>query len=168
MSYLGTTQTAQRATLTDAIGERILVELTDDEKASTNADDLAQSIIDNSEIADRIDRARDHADAIVDGFVRKQHATANLKTAVNSGPPPLLQMIATNIAVWWLHARRRSTLEVPPDVKDAKKDAIALLKEIALGNVTLGVEPVPPKSAQIVAEADGPVRKFTEDTLADF
>lgn len=144
------------------ISQSVLIQLTDDEKSATSSTTLDAAIVLNSAITARITAAITDADALIDSYLRKQVAVPLATT------PNQINRISVDLAIWFLHKRRRSEMGMPDDVKEDYRDAVAYLLNVNKGIVDLGVEPEPAASAVVVADADGEDRLFTETTLEDF
>jgi len=156
---------ATHANLVERVGAVILIQCTDDEQAVTDEDGgIVAAIVDNAAVGTRLDAAIDDAEQMINAYLRKQ----KLLTGIAASVPPLVKWLTCTLGIYSVHERRASTLEIPPDVRRRKDDAMKMLEQIAKGLITLGVEPVPTKGGQVVAEADGPDRTYTVDTLADF
>jgi phage gp36-like protein len=108
--------------LTDRFGEQTLVLLTDRAEVATNAIDT-----------DVIDRALADTDAQIDGYLGNRYTLPLAET------PPLIADLAQAIAYYKLHV-----YEPNPKIKDDYKDAIATLRDISKGVVTLDVAGVEP------------------------
>lgn len=141
MSYIS------RSDLLDKLSEHQLVQLTDDEK---------QNVANETRIAAAITEA----EAEVNGYVA-------VKYSVPLSPAPdLIKKFSKAIAVKNLWARRQ---RVPDNVRAEYDDAIAQLKDIAKGLLTLGIEPPPAESTKgSSGETFGDERVFSRDKLGSF
>lgn len=136
-----------RADLLDRLSEQQLVQLTDDAKSGV-ADET------------RITAAMAQAEAEIDGYVAVKYAVPVVPA------PQLLKVFAVAIAAKNLYGRRQ---RVPDNVRAEYDDAIAKLKDIAKGVMTLGAEPAPAESAKSSAgEVFGDERIFSRDKLSGF
>ena len=136
-----------QADLTEQLSASQLVLLTDDEKGGIA-------------VADRVTRAITSAEAEVNAFLGVRYAVPLTGTI-----PDLVQTWTLHIAVYLLYTRRR----VPDDVRQAYEDAIARLKAVVAGHMTLGLEPSPAVSTtSSQGEISGPERVFTRETLGGF
>lgn len=141
MSYIS------RADLLDKLSEQQLVQLTDD--AKTGVADEA-----------RLTAAIVEAEAEINGYVA-------VKYAVPVSPAPeLLKKFAKAIAVKNLWGRRQ---RIPENVRAEYDDALAQLKDIAKGLLSLGVDPAPAQSSKGSAgETMGDDRLYSRDKLGGF
>jgi len=135
------------ADLEGHISEQVLIQLTDDQKTGTvNADIVTAAIAD--------------AGAEIDGYVATRYAVP---------VSPVLALIiklARDITIKNLYSRR---LRVPDDVRKNYESAISMLKDIAKGTLTLGVDPAPAEASKASGgEAIGPERVFDRDKLGSF
>lgn len=139
-----------QADLEAAIDQQTLIGLTDDEMTgAVNATRLLRAISD--------------ADGLIDGYLRGRYSVP-LQTV-----PPLVRRLSVVLAIQGLFDRRAHVMGgIPEWVKDRMKIAMDELKALRKGELDLGVEPPPAKSAAIAAEVQGPARQFTEETLKDF
>jgi phage gp36-like protein len=134
-----------QADLTEQLSESQLIQLTDDDRLG---------IVNG----DRVTRAITSAESEINGFL------GSLYTVPLAAPiPDLVQKWAVTIAVYLLYRRRQ---RVPDDVRQAYEDAIARLKDVVAGRLTLGIETDPLPSTQgNQGEVFGPPRVFTRETL---
>lgn len=136
-----------QADLTEQLAERDLVLLTNDNKTG---------IV----IADRVARAIASAEGVVNGYVGARYTVPLTGTI-----PDLVQKWTGDIAKYFLYQRRR----VPEDVRQAYEDAIASLRDVATGKMTLGIEPAPTASAiSNQGAVYGPERVFTREKMEGF
>ena len=105
-----------------------------------------------------IDRAVADADAEIDGFVGSRY-TLPLPEPV----PPGLVPIACDIARYRLYDDA-----VPVIVRQRYEDAIARLRDIAAGRLSLGIDPAPAASSQGSVAVRAPARIFGADQLRDY
>jgi len=105
-----------------------------------------------------IDRAVADADAEIDGFVGSRY-TLPLPEPV----PPVLVPIACDIARYRLYDDA-----VPVIVRQRYEDAIARLRDIAAGRLSLGIDPAPAASSQGSVAVRAPARIFGADQLRDY
>ena len=105
-----------------------------------------------------IDRAVADADAEIDGFVGSRY-TLPLPEPV----PPVLVPIACDIARYRLYDDA-----VPVIVRQRYEDAIARLRDIAAGRLSLGIDPAPAASSQGSLAVRAPARIFGADQLRDY
>jgi phage gp36-like protein len=102
----------------ESISEDDLIDITDDDDAG---------IIDT----DAVDRAIADADAEINTYCAVQYDVPFATV------PAMVRKIAVDIAVYNLYSRRRGA---PDDRKERYNNAIALLKSVAAGTVSLGVD----------------------------
>lgn len=141
---------AAQADLEAAIDQQALIDLTDDEKTGAIN-------------ATRLTRALADADAVIDGYLRGRYSVPLATT------PPFVRHIAVSLALYGLFERRAHVLGGAPKwVADRFANAKDSLRSIRKGDLDLGVEPPPAASSAIAAEADGPDRLFTADTMKEF
>ena len=125
-----------------------LIQLTDD--AKTGAVDTT-----------KITQAIDGAESEVDGYVATKYTVP-----VAAPVPQLVKELSIDIAIYRLYRRRQ---RIPDDVKKAYDDAIARLKDIAKGLLTLGIDPPPGESSKAAqGEVSGPDRVFDRDKMGSF
>jgi len=131
----------------DQVAEAELVRLTDDASAGTvDADVVAAAIA--------------GAEAEIDSYVGRRH------TVPLSPVPPVVRDRAVDIAVYRLYKRRRKAND---DVRKSYEDALAWLKDVAKGLVSLGVDdPDATPSPTHRPSIDGPDRIFDRDKLEGF
>ena len=112
-------------------------------------------------ITARIDDAIAWADSIIDGYCGQRYAVAF--TTV----PDRIKYISVDIAIYRLFSRRAS-LELPENVVEDYKSAIALLKDIAKGLFTLS-DPEPASNSDKVSTTtvSTTTRTFDRDELND-
>ena len=131
-----------------AISDDVLTQLTDDDNAgSADAEVVAQAIA--------------TADAEIDGYCAAKYAVPFATV------PAIVKALSIEIAVYYLYKRRT----VPEIIEKAYDKAIARLKDIAKGLLTLGVDP-PPAASTTADSAEcnktASDRIFTRDTLKGF
>lgn len=105
-----------------------------------------------------IDRALADADAEIDGYVGSRY-TLPLPLPT----PPVLVPIACDIARYRLYDDA-----VPDVVRQRYEDAIARLRDIAAGRLSLGIDPAPAAGSQGAVLARSPSRIFGADQLRDY
>jgi phage gp36-like protein len=138
-------------TLTDirtaAVSEEIIIQLTDDEQlGAINEARVLQAI--------------QTADSEIDGYCAVKY------TVPFSTVPPLIKGLSIEIAVYYLYKRRT----VPEKIEKAYDKAVARLKDISRGLLTLGIDPPPPPASTGGAESNKPVsdRIFTRHSMKGF
>ncbi len=137
-----------RDDLKGQISEEQLTQLTDDDKAGTPDEN-------------KINRAIAEAEAEVNGYVATKYAVP-----VAAPTPVLLKSLSIDIAIYRLWRRRQ---RVPDENRKAYEDAVAKLKDIAKGVLTLGIDPAPAESTKgSSGEVFGPERVFDRDKLGGF
>jgi len=123
-----------------------LQELTDDARAGAPDEAL-------------IERALLDAQGVVDAYVGRLYRVP-LETA-----PTVIKRLVLGIAFVGLLQRRNA---VPEEWEKQDKAARELLRDIAAGKVSLGVEPLPAQGTMALgAEVDGAERVFSRASLAD-
>ena len=136
---------------TDLLGQisnAQLIQLTDDTQAGA---------VDGTKAAQAIAEA----EAEVNGYIATKHSVP-----LASPVPDLVKQLSVDIAIYRLYHRRQ---RVPDDVRKSYEDAVAKLKDIAKGILTLGVDPPPAESSKATAgEVFGPDRVFDRDKLGGF
>jgi phage gp36-like protein len=137
-----------QADLTEVLSQVTLLQLTDDEKNGT-------------QVAARVTSAITSSEGVINGYLGVRYIVP-----VAGIVPPLIKKWDIDIANYFLHQRRR----VPDDVWRAYEDAIARLRDVAAGKMTLGIEPTPATSLPLggVGAVYGPPRVFTRGTLASY
>lgn len=139
--------------------EETIIQLTDDENLKPSAIELANT--EHAPIIARIDEAIEHADAEIDGYCA-------VKYSVPLSPvPAVVNKLSVELAIYYLHSRR----SVPEKIEKRYDKAVARLKDVARGLLTLGVDPEPAAStAADSAQANKKTsdRVFTCDSLKGF
>ena len=135
------------ADIKKAISEAVLIQLTDD-------DNIGAIITEN------VTKAIARADAEIDGYCAVKYAVPF--TTV----PPVVAGLSLDMSIYYLYKRRT----VSEDVQKSYDNAIARLKDIAKGLLSLGVDPPPAASTSEGAESNKSVsdRIFTRDTMKGF
>lgn len=130
-----------------AIGEETLLQLTDDDNVGMIAEE-------------HVARAIASADAEIDGYCAVKYAVPFATV------PAIVAALAIEIAVYHLYKRRT----VPEKIEKAYDKALARLKDIARGLLSLGVDPPPAASAAGGAESNKTVndRIFTRGKMTGF
>jgi len=130
----------------DQLDEAVLIQLTDDEDAG---------VVNTA----RVERAINDAEALIDSYCGGKY-TVPFETV-----PAIIRKYAVDIAIYSLYARRQGA---PEDRKTRYDEAVAFLKDVAAGKVTLGVQPAPDARAESTHDAvQSSVRDkiFDEDTM---
>lgn len=130
------------------IPEKVLIQLTDDDRLG---------VIDET----KVDEAIAAADAEIDAYCATRYAVPF------ASAPAVIRKICADMAVYHLYARKAEKL--PETRSERYKASVALLKDIARGLVSLGVDPAPAASTQADQAAyNAGDRVFTKDTLENF
>lgn len=131
-----------------AIPARTLIQLSNDDPAAQAPDEQ------------NIELAVTSAEELVDGFLRARYVLPL------SPVPTIIRELTLNLVRYRLYARRPEGPALPETVKDQHEGALAILKKIQTGEVTLGVaqdsQPAPEAGAMKVS---APRKKFGTDTL---
>ncbi|PKN05552.1 MAG: hypothetical protein CVU74_01095 [Deltaproteobacteria bacterium HGW-Deltaproteobacteria-9] len=135
------------ADIKKALSEEIIKQLTDD-------DNIGEIISAN------VTKAIARADAEIDGYCAVKYAVPF--TTV----PPVVAGLSLDMSIYYLYKRRT----VSEDVQKSYDNAIARLKDIAKGLLSLGVDPPPAASTSEGAESNKSVsdRIFTRDSMKGF
>lgn len=151
------------STLTDIkalLPEQTIIELTDDEMSNLNAID--ENADDCAAVMERISTAIATADAEIDGYCAARYAVPFAVV------PPVIKGLSVEIAIYYLHARKGA----PEKIVNRYEKAVARLRDISKGVLTLGQDPPP---AESTAMADGAAgnktaddRVFTRDKMRGF
>jgi len=149
------------STLTDIknlLPEETIIQLTDDENlkpGAINPDDA-----DHALIIGRVDEAIGAADAEINGYCAVKY------TVPFSSVPRLVNGLSVEIAIYYLYARRT----VPERIEKRYEKAVARMKDISRGLLSLGIDPPPAPVSSGGAESNKPVsdRVFTRDSLKGF
>lgn len=130
-----------------AIGEETLLQLTDDDNVGMIAEE-------------HVARAIASADAEIDGYCAVKYAVPFATV------PAIVAALAIEIAVYHLYKRRT----VPEKIEKAYDKALARLKDIARGLLSLGVDPPPAANATAGAESNKTIndRVFTRRSMRGF
>ncbi|MGH7948190.1 MAG: gp436 family protein [Candidatus Binataceae bacterium] len=141
---------AQAQAIVDRYPARDLIQLTNEDPAATTA---------NAEV---IGRALDDASAEIDSYLEGRFRLPL------TDPPAVLERLAIEIAMY-----RLQSLRPLHDLKDARQrydDAIAMLRRVANGEISLGLSPAgsaAPRSAPDDVD-EGQRRVFGRDKLRGF
>ncbi len=138
---------AVQADLVERFGEAELIRLTDRGTPSTGQIDAAV-----------VSRALSDAEAEINGYLASRY-TLPLATV-----PEILKRLTCDLARYLLYD------DVAPDqIRDRYKDAVALLKGIAEGKVSLGLSTAPPVQGETdTLAARTADRTFSKETLDEF
>jgi phage gp36-like protein len=140
---------ATQAVLIDRFGSLELIQLTD-----------RSNVPPTTINATTVTRALADAEAVIDGYLRTRYALPLATT------PPLLEGVACDLARFYLHSYVGSA-NAREDVKDGRAAALALLKDISTGRVTLTVAGVEqPTGGTVLVSGKAPI--FSDDNLASF
>jgi phage gp36-like protein len=129
-----------------AITEAIVIQLTDDDNVG---------VVEDAHVTQAIQTA----DAEINGYCASRYAVPFATV------PEIVKALSIEISIYHLYKRRT----VPENIEKAYDKAIARLKDIARGLVTLGVQP-PPATSDGGAESNKTVsdRIFTRETMTGF
>lgn len=130
-----------------ALSEDILIQLTDDDNIGVV-------------IAANVTQAIEQADAEIDGYCGSRY------TVPFATVPALIKALSIEIAVYYLYKRRT----VPEKIEKAYDKAIARLKDISRGLLSMGIDPPPAAASSGGAESNKDVndRIFTRTTMEGF
>jgi phage gp36-like protein len=136
-----------QADIIKAISEEIVKQLTDDDNLGVINED-------------NVTRAIARADAEIDGYCAVKYAVPF--TTV----PPVVAGLSLDMSIYYLYKRRTMN----DDVQKTYDNAVARLKDIAKGLLSLGVDPPPAPASSEGAESNKSVsdRIFTRDTMKGF
>lgn len=146
------------ADLKKLLPEENIIQLTDDENLKPAAIDPVNPA--HAAIIGRIDEAIETADSEIDGYCAVKY------TVPFSTVPRLITGLSVEITIYYLYARRT----VPPRIEKRYDMAVARLKDISRGLLTLGIDPPPVASAAGGAASNKPVpdRIFTREKMKGF
>nr|VFK45783.1 MAG: Mu-like prophage protein gp36 [Candidatus Kentron sp. TC] len=148
-----------QADLEKAVTTEILVQLTRDDIEYPEAD--ADPAPDGGIVSWAIDRAGD----LMDGYFRGRYPLPF------ASPPPMTRHIAVDLARYFLYQRRaEGESGMPEIVRDAYRSAMARLREIQGGTLSLG-EPetrAPLPDAPIMTASRGVGRLFDRESLRGY
>lgn len=139
--------------------EDVLIQLTDDEALNPAA--INPQTPAHAPIIGRVEEAIETADAEVDGYCAVKY------TVPLSPVPPVVSKLSVELAIYYLYSRRT----IPEKIEKRYDKAVARLKDIARGLLTLGVDPEPVASASADSAATNKTtgdRVFTRDSLKGF
>lgn len=139
--------------------EEAIIQLTDDENLNPSSIDPEDP--DHASIIARVDEAIKTADAEIDGYCAARYSVPF------SPVPPVVSKLSVELAIYYLHSRRT----IPEKIEKRYDKAVARLKDIARGLLTLGVDPEPDAAAGADSAATNRTagdRLFTRDTLKGF
>lgn len=135
--------------------EETLIQLVDDENLKPAA--ITPS---HTAMIGRIDEAIATADAEIDGYCAGRYSVPFLPV------PPVVKAISVEMAIYYLYMRR----SIPERIEDRYDKAVARLKDISRGLLTLGV--TPPASAadgdNVGVNCTAEDRIFTRETMKGF
>ncbi len=142
------------------------IDLADLEDAFSAETILDLSDLDNDDTPDAgvVDKAITNAETLVNSHATKQATLASLI----ANPPDLLIQISLDLGLYELaKARDQSNIEEGTYYNTLYKNNMALLKAIAKGDISLGIDPttVTSKSKNSLA---GNTRRFNDTTLAGY
>lgn len=143
MSYCTTTD------ILGMIAEDVLIQLTDDN---------GLGVVDEAKVSVAIARA----DAVIDGYCAKRYGVPF------SPVPALVRDLSVDMAIYHLYANRQGA---PEDRKQRYDDAIAYLKDVSRGLVTLGPDAdaeTTGEASDNMAEISSSPRIFTRGQLKGF
>jgi phage gp36-like protein len=132
--------------LLEQISSKELISCTDDANAGT---------VDTS----AVDRAIADADAEIDGYCSGRY------TVPFSPVPAIIRKLSVDIAVYNVYSRRRGA---PESRKQRYDNAIAFLKSISSGEVSLGADDPEPPTQNHQPQFAGNDRIFTRDKMSGF
>lgn len=133
--------------LTARLPETSLIQLTDE---------LGLGMVDTAKTTAAIERAGQEIDAWCGGRYQVPFAA----------PPAILTALAAELAIYYLYGRTQD--EIPEAWKDAHKNALALLRAIAEGKVSLGEAPQATAPATAGVKVSAPGRVIDRDRLGNF
>ena len=141
-----------------ALPEEIVIQLTDDENLKQTAISPVNTA--HAAIIGRIDEAIESADAEIDGYCASKYSVPF--TTV----PRLITVLSVEIAIYYLYKRRT----VPEKIEKAYDKAVARLKDISRGLLSLGIDPPPAPAASGGAESNKSMsdRIFTIGKMGGF
>lgn len=145
--------------ITKALEEATVIQLTDDETLKPAG--IEPGNPDHGAIIARIGEAIARADAEIDGYCAVKYAVPLVPV------PAVVNSLSVELAVYYLYSRRT----VPEKIEKRYDKAVARLKDVARGLLSLGVTPEPaPSAAADSAEANKAVsdRVFTRRSLKGF
>ncbi len=141
MAYITTTD------ILTQLPEDTLIELTDDDGTG----EINQTVVDQA-IAD--------ADAEVDAYCGTKYAVPF------ATPHPILKKCSIDIAIKNIFARRVD--ELPEARRRAYDNTVRILRDIASGTISLGVDPEPAAKTEGGPATNITDRVFTKDSLENF
>lgn len=133
--------------ITKAITEEKVIQLTDDDNVGLVIDAHVTTAIQT-------------ADSEIDGFCAVKYSVPFAIV------PPIIKGLSVEIAVYYLHKRRT----VPEKIEKAYDKAIARLKDISRGTLSLGIDPPPAATSAGGAESNKTIsdRIFTRESMKGF
>jgi phage gp36-like protein len=132
------------------VPEQDLIQLTDDAVPATAI------------VTANVQKAVSDSGELIDGYLRHRY------TLPLDPVPGLINTLACDIAIYRLYARRPK-LAPPEGIVDRYKEAIALLRQIQKGDITLGTGAVvTPETATESISATSATRIFTRDTMEGY
>lgn len=144
-----------RSALESAIGASTVLDLVDDEHGS---------VMGATQEA-RVTAALALADDEINGYCRARY------TVPFSTTPPMVELIAIDLACWHLYRRRHYAFGMPEAITANYERRLKQLEAINKGLLDVGSEPAPSASTKLYATSEGPEQEFTggdDGTLRDF
>lgn len=135
------------ADLTARISEASLIQLSDEQ---------GQGLVDTAKTDSAIARAGQEIDTWCGSRYQVPFAD----------PPAILAALAAELAIYYLYGRTQD--EIPETWRDAHKNALALLRAIAEGKVSLGEAPQAEAPAAAGPRVSAPGRVIDRDRLSGF
>ncbi len=119
-------------------------------------DDEAAGVVDESVVA----RAIADADATIDSYLQTRYSVPL------SPVPDKVRLISVDLAIYNVFSRR--SLDPPEVRKDRKKDAMAWLKMVAEGKISLGSDEISPANAANDVQITDDNRIFSRTKMDGF
>jgi len=138
-----------QADITNAVGEAVLVRLTNDAAGSTVDTTVLAAII-----AD--------VDDLIDGYLRNRYVLP-----LTGSTPGMINKIAVQLVVHALYTRRPNVAGFPEMVLDGKKDAMMQLREIQKGTLNPNIDQ-PSDDRIFVTDKKTTDREFTSTELEKY
>lgn len=111
--------------LNDRYGAGLLISLTDRGEVATGA-----------VVQDTVDQAIADADAMIDGYLKGRYKLPLAEV------PPQVEALSRAISIWNLHV-----YDAPKQIEAGYKDALAQLRDISKGIITLDVAGIEPETS---------------------
>lgn len=141
-----------RSDLESAMGVSVVLDLVDDERGGSMG--AAQEA--------RVTAAIVQASGEIDGYLCARYLLPLTEV------PPMVAVIAVDLAIYYLHRRRHASFGMPESVLAAYERRIKQLEAINQGKLDVGAATPPVSAGNFGTASDGPAQEFTNASLRRF